>query len=545
MKLFQILFRSSLLLTSIAIVVSLIDAIASIGLISTIQHILNSTKATNQTLMLFAGLCVVVLVAKIISQLLLTRIAERSISDVLMTLCNRITNLELRDFEKIGSHRALSAVTNDVGTVATTIQGIPVLIGNSFALLFGLIYLGMLSVKVLIGAILFIAFGFMSYRWTAAYAKTYLTQAREHQDTLTKNLRDMIEGIKELRMHRDRLSAFLNDAIASTNAAVRTNQTIGYSIQGAAVSWGRLVFFLAIGTLLFWSQVDAGLDRNTLTAATLVILFLMTPVERIIAWLPLLTRSNIAVKKIQAFGDLESAGMVDSIDCPTAFQSLELRDIRYCYEHETDERGFTFGPIDFHLEPEEIVFIVGGNGSGKTTFLKLLTGLYRPDSGAIALDSKMITDDNRDRYRQMFSVVFAEPVLFNNLHGLNVGDAQLVFELLVELELDSKVKITDGRISTIDLSKGQRKRLALLTAFLEDRPIYVFDEWAADQDPIYKRVFYDQILPSLRNRRKAVVVISHDDQYFAKADRIVHLADGQLANKNISADSHSVEPSIL
>ena len=67
----------------------------------------------------------------------------------------------------------------------------------------------------------------------------------------------------------------------------------------------------------------------------------------------------------------------------------------------------------------------------------------------------------------------------------------------------------------------------LLTAYLEDRAVYVFDEWASDQDPIFKELFYLHILKRLKERQKAVVVVSHDDRYFSAADRIVRLDSGK------------------
>ena len=176
------------------------------------------------------------------------------------------------------------------------------------------------------------------------------------------------------------------------------------------------------------------------------------------------------------------------------------------------------------------VFIVGGNGSGKSTFVKLLVGLYRQRSGDIRLGGRQITDVNRDWYRQHFSVVFADFYLFEKLLGLDANAlAPKAQKYLGWLALDQKVRVTDRRLSTTDLSQGQRRRLALLTAYLEDRPFYVFDEWAADQDPQYKQVFYTELLPELRARGKGVAIITHDDRYFHLGDRIVKLHDGQIA----------------
>src|SRR5579864_4775183 len=103
-------------------------------------------------------------------------------------------------------------------------------------------------------------------------------------------------------------------------------------------------------------------------------------------------------------------------------------------------------------------------------------------------------------------------------------------EYLQRLKLAHKVQIEKGKLSTTDLSQGQRKRLALLTAFLENRPIYIFDEWAADQDPYFKDFIYVNLLPDLTARHKTVFVITHDDRYYHLAERIITMDDGQVTS---------------
>lgn len=99
---------------------------------------------------------------------------------------------------------------------------------------------------------------------------------------------------------------------------------------------------------------------------------------------------------------------------------------------------------------------------------------------------------------------------------------------LKRLEIAHKVSIRDGSFTTTDLSTGQRKRLALINAWLEERPVLVFDEWAADQDPTFRRIFYTELLPELKRLGKTIIVISHDDRYFDVADRLVRMAAGKV-----------------
>jgi putative ATP-binding cassette transporter len=272
-----------------------------------------------------------------------------------------------------------------------------------------------------------------------------------------------------------------------------------------------------------------------LTGYVITSLYLMGPLAGVMTSLSLFGRASVALQKVEQLGVSLAAHSTetcsfDRVESEGSFSGLELKGVVHSYHREEEDSHFVLGPIDLVFHPGELVFLVGGNGSGKSTLAKILAGLYVPEAGEIRLDGRLITDANRDEYRQLFSAVFADFYLFENLLGLHSAnlDAQAE-EYLERLHLHHKVKIRNGALSTTAVSQGQRKRLALLTAYLEDRPFYLFDEWAADQDPYFKGVFYTQLLPDLKSRGKTVVVISHDDKYFDTADRIIKLDYGKLA----------------
>lgn len=204
-------------------------------------------------------------------------------------------------------------------------------------------------------------------------------------------------------------------------------------------------------------------------------------------------------------------------------------DVTHSYRQDGGSVDFELGPINLTFYPGELVFLIGGNGSGKTTFVKLLMGLYEPESGEIRVNNKPVTMDGRDDYRQQFSAVFYDFYLFERLFGIEAtkvdAESQKYLDLL---QLNHKLQVKNGHLSTVDLSQGQRKRVALLHAYLEDRPIYIFDEWAADQDPQFKRIFYYELVPELKSRGKTVIVISHDDRYYGLADRLIKLESGKV-----------------
>jgi putative pyoverdin transport system ATP-binding/permease protein len=250
--------------------------------------------------------------------------------------------------------------------------------------------------------------------------------------------------------------------------------------------------------------------------------------------MPSFNNANISLTKVEQTGLSFKATGAESDNVPAVAptcQQLDLYDVTHVYKHESGDGDFLLGPVSMTLRQGELVFLVGGNGSGKTTLAKLITGLYVPETGELRFDGKSVSDSNRESYRQLFSMVFSTPHLFEHLLGHDkVTLDQRAQDYLAKLQLDHKVKVTDGVLSTTELSQGQRKRLALLTAFLDDRPIYIFDEWAADQDPLFKEFFYLHLLPELKARGKMILVITHDDRYFGVADRIVKLDQGKIVN---------------
>jgi putative ATP-binding cassette transporter len=557
------------------------SGIANVLLLALIHRALNATSAgssASSTLcLLFAAACLVALVTRVASQLFLVRMSQQSLSRLRLNLSRRILGAPLRKLEEMGAHRLMNALTNDVQTLAAAFNSLPTLIVNVIILVCGSAYLGWLSLPLLGFAIAFAALGFLSYWSTARLAGRFLRASREAQDGVMQQLRNLIRGIKELQMHQPRRHEYMNCILEPADHELRQLNLKSTMIQDTAVVWGRLLFLIAIGLLLFvwprWMQVSA----STLAGYTLAIFYLMTPLERIIGSLPTFSRAMISVEKLRQLGLLLSDSSTtddqpsrSNLNTPntlsssleTRFQdwrTLELAKVTHEYQVAGREHGFELGPVNLQIKRGEVLFLVGGNGCGKTTLIKLLTGLYQPAAGTIRIDGRELTSADRDSYRQLFTAVFDDGMVFDGLWGLSsAGVNERAHKLLIDLQLDHAVQIIDRRFSTTELSRGQRKRLALLTAYIEDRSIYLFDEWAADQDPHFKRIFYEQLLPDLKRRGRTVIAITHDDRYFAVADRIVKVTDGQVVEHEDRAlnpfapdislstsASHTVDPRVV
>lgn len=519
----------------VVIAAGLLAGAVNASLLALINSLLNNPEgATGGLLWSFILFCLVMLTSRVVSGVLLNSLSQAAMFNLCMKLCRKILNAPLRQLEELGAPRLLASLTSDVPIIANTVTVIPVLC-MQIAILGGcLIYLAWLSWKVLLLVLGFMVLGVVSYQIPMLSALRYLGLAREDRDVMFKHFRALTEGVKELKLHNPRRQAFLSENLQTSAASFRRHNVLGNNIFTVVSSWGHLLIFVLVGLLFFALPALEPVEARILIGYTIIILYMMTPLEIVLNTLPELGQANVAAQKIDALGlSLEA----DSTDAEFTTQPgpepssgcLELIGVTHAYYREREGGSFKLGPIDLCLRPGELVFVTGGNGSGKTTLAKLLVGLYAPEAGEIRLGGDPITDETREYYRQHFSVVFSDFYLFESLLGMREPKLDSVArDYLAQLHLDQKVEINAGVLSTIALSQGQRKRLALLTAYLEDRPIYVFDEWAADQEPVFKEVFYCELLPNLKARGKLVIVISHDDRYYHVSDRIIKLDYGRV-----------------
>ncbi len=551
MAIFSFLFRASWTTALFATVLGLLSGGTNAGLLALINTALHN-KGTSITILAlgFLGLGLARVGAACLSQYLLSVFAQKTTTDLRRKLCRQILTAPLRSLEKVGTHRLLVSLTDDVMSTSMALRAIPSVAVDIAMMLGCVVYLGWLSWTTLLVMGGATALGLSFHRGLFARAFRALRLAREEQDSLFRHYRALTEGIKELRLHRGRRETFFDRHIhPSTEAFERHNiaASVHYII---AYGWNQLFFILLIGLALVAMPSLKDISTEIVTGYVLTILYLMGPLRQLMNSFPTFGRANVALQKIEKLGlSLGSSGpdtgSNSHVGPVVPWQRLELKDVTFSYHDEGGDSGFMLGPISLTLRPQELVFFVGGNGSGKSTLVKLLSGLYPPEAGEIRLDRQSISEENREWYRQHFSVVFSDFFLFENLLGLESphSDAQ-ARHYLDQLQLSQKVQVQDGVLSTTALSQGQRKRLALLTAYLEDRLIYIFDEWAADQDPQFKETFYRELLPELRSRGKTVLVITHDDRYFHLADRIVKLDYGKQVDTRespipgIAAGSH-------
>src|ERR1017187_4756920 len=519
---------------------ALLSGACSAGLIALINSALNRHGSPGKALVLgFAALGLGRILTNALAQVTLAHFSPATTARLRLDLVSKILSVPLRQIEELGAPKLMVALTEDILEITQATLSIPIFAVNFAVLLGGAVYLAWLSFPVFLGMFAFGVVGAVTYRVLIRSGFGHLSAARDGQDRLFQHFRSLTEGIKELKMHRARREAYLKEDVAQAAAVCQKHNVAAEWRFIVAQNWNQLLFLGLIGLILFLLPRMESVGPQAMTGYIIATLYLMGPLAGLLGSLSVFSRANVSLRKVEQLGLALSAHPSDNAAVARRqftsdrFEALELVQVRHNYHREREDDNFELGPIDLTLRPGELVFLIGGNGSGKSTLAKVITGLYPPAGGEIRLNGSVIGDHNRDDYRQCFSTVFADYFLFDRIVGKGGADAdRRAREYLERLHLEHKVSIKDGVFSTTQLSQGQRKRLALLCAYIEDRPFYLFDEWASDQDPLFKDVFYAQLLPELRSLQKAVLAITHDDRYFGCADRLIKLDYGKITREH-------------
>jgi putative pyoverdin transport system ATP-binding/permease protein len=537
MRLIKFLAKYSQRVLVLAVLAGIVGGAASTALLFVINAGLTRNQSTSaQLIFIFLGLAGLAMISRACSALLLAHMGQGAMYQLRMQLSHQILGVPLRRLEEVGAARLIGIVTDDIMNIINAVANVPLICVNIAGLLTCLAFMAWLSPLLFLVVMVLIVVGVVTYQLPFLAATKHFGIARSEHNNVLAHLRSLITGVKELKLNREKRQAFFSELLQGSAHRFQKHSMAAMKIYVLGATWGEMLSFITIGLLVFVAPRIMHVTTTTMTAFVLILIYLMEPLEYIMNQAPQVSKASVALKSIEDVGlTLAKSGSEQDFAAQPStkgsWKSLDLKNVSFSYQRDDDSGRFMLGPIDLHLSPGELVFFTGGNGSGKTTLAKLLIGLYKPEGGDILLDGKPVADKDRDNYRQYFSVVFSDFYLFESLLGIDKSNLdEKATAYLRQLQLTQKVQITDGVFSTVDLSQGQRKRLALLVAYMEDRPIFLFDEWAADQDTLFKEVFYYQLLPELKARGKTVCVISHDDRYYHIADRIIKFENGQILN---------------
>jgi putative pyoverdin transport system ATP-binding/permease protein len=441
---------------------------------------------------------------------------EAIIHKLRLRIMDMIRRSELLEMEKIGRARIVAAVTSDTAVLTQASNMLCFTVQGAVLIFFVGLYVAYLSLTAFLLTVVIVSGAATIFHYKNRRLSEQKGESAAWERRLFDRLTDFLDGFKEVRLNAARSDDLFADALevskTAANIKIRTQAETFKMIVTSQIS-----MYILLGAVVFIAPNLSSLGGASIAKTTTALLFVVGACFGLVQSIPILLNANAAANRIgrleQALQSILIPRERSAIGAPRRFQRIEMHNIVFRYTDRFSDTVFKIGPIDFTLNAGELVFITGGNGSGKSTFLRVLSGLYPPDSGEILLDGRPVTNANRDEYRELVSGIFFDYHLFKRLYGIPEADADDVNRLLAEFRLADKTALTDGEFRTLDLSGGQRRRLALIVSLLEKRPIMLLDEWTAEQDPEFRRKFYDELLPEMLRAGATIVVITHDDRY--------------------------------
>jgi putative pyoverdin transport system ATP-binding/permease protein len=465
----------------------------------------------------------------------ITVIVEGIVEKVRLRIVEKIRYSDLVSIEKIGRAPVYSAISTHALNISRGATGI-ISAFTALALLCWafliILFLSATAFLILAGAVIFVVIVFNANQ---ARMNAWLTASVKQDNRFVHAFGDLIDGFKELKMNSAKADDFVELSLKPLAAEVRALRTeAGLALNGSVIL-ATIALFVVLAALVFLLPMLSPSEVSKLPRLTTFMVFLFGPLGQVVGIFPIFNDAVASIREIERVEKLLDSiyeqGLADPISAvgpAPSFEMLECTTLAFSYRDERGQPSFSLEPLNFQLSKGDLVFIAGGNGSGKSTFLKVLAGLYPPARGSIALNGVVVGSDNRQSYRSLFSTVFSDFHLFDRVYGIKEVDERRVRDLLDLTDLSHKTSIVDHEITTTSLSTGQRKRLALVLSLLEDKPILLLDEWAAEQDPPFRRKFYREILPWLKEQGKTVVAVTHDDDHYDIADRVLKMQFGNF-----------------
>jgi putative pyoverdin transport system ATP-binding/permease protein len=463
---------------------------------------------------------------------------EAIIHKLRVRLMDLIRRSELLEIDKIGRSRIVAAVTSDTAILTQASNMLCFTVQGAVLIFFVGLYVAYLSIVAFLLTVVIVSGAATIFHYKNRRLSEQKGESAAWERRLFDRLTDFLDGFKEVRLNAARSEDLFNDAMevskTAANIKIRTQAETFKMIVTSQIS-----MYILLGAVVFVApNLSDTLGGASIAKTTTALLFVVGACFGLVQSIPILLNANASADRIDRLEQaLQTTLVIDerrAIVAQKRFERIEVRNIEFRYTDKFSDTVFKIGPIDFTLQSGELVFITGGNGSGKSTFLRVFSGLYPPDSGAILLDGGPVTDANRDEYRGLMSAIFFDYHLFQRLYGIPDADPGEVGQLLTQFRLADKTSLTNGEFRTLDLSGGQRRRLALIVSLLEKRPIMLLDEWTAEQDPEFRRKFYDELLPELMQAGATIVVITHDDRYLDELHlpaRRIRMDEGRIVEQ--------------
>jgi len=532
MELFKLLIKESILKTLYLFLISIIAGISGgviIPLVINTAEQFTTGKSELQNMIFLPVIALLLIGTKRLSQQQIAFLVSRIQEKLILKITGNVRNAELNYIENCGRREDIylkivnaQVITNAATKNIETFQ-------NIITIFICWLYIFILSHQMGLIFLFVFLIGVTVYELFQKLTEPFLNKETGTEKAMHRSFSHILDGFKEIKMNRRRSDDLFHNHLTPLVLETQKARTEGMLYFSDFHLFMVSGFFAVMGiyVFLFTSPYSYTILAKVLTMT----LYITTPARAVIVSVPYILNGKVALNQLHRLAykqdEQKSNEYIYNPDRESIkkFQTISLHNIRFVYNHKEGGQGFSVGPLSLTFNEGKICFITGGNGSGKSTLLKIITGLYQPDSGSFKIDDAVI---RMAEHRYLFSAIFNDFHLFDELYGLDNIDSKRVRSLLEEMELTGKTQCNGRKFTNINLSNGQKKRLALIAMLLEDKPVLVFDEWAADQSPHFRKYFYKHLLPSFKAQGKTVIAVTHDDNYFHVADQIITMEYGEM-----------------
>ncbi len=473
------------------------------------------------------------------SQVGLTWVASRVVFDLRGEMFARLLSLPTARFDNASAGALLSKVTFDANRVMlATTEAIIIIVRDSLAVLGLLLWMFYLNWQLSLILFSIVPFIVLVVKYSGKKMRRGNLEQQDNMGQLTRILEEAISGHKLVKIFGGQ--DYENNRFQKASNGVRFWEVRLKTISHLSMFAAEILIALVLALIIYIATSQANHDQ--VSVGSFISLFaamgmLFSPIKRLTKVNEQIQQGLAAAQTVfELIDEIPEKEHLLLASSPTLKGNIEFRDLNFGYSQDKK----ILSNIDLKINAGETIGLVGISGSGKTTLTNLLACFYPIENNQIFIDQFDVNEIALKTLRSHLALVSQEIVLFNDTIAANIAYGSMSNASKEDIEKAAEAafamefikQMPDGLNTMIGergvkLSGGQRQRLAIARALLKNAPILIFDEATSALDSHAEQ----QVQMALENLRKnrTTLIIAHRLSTIEKADRIVVLEQGQIA----------------
>ena len=473
-----------------------------------------------------------------IQSILMTDVANKFAKKLRSNISKKINKLPLKYFDKNLSGDILSRVTNDVDTIAQSMnQSLASLVSSVTLFIGSIIMMFYTNYIMALTAILSSLIGFVFMIKILSKSQKYFTARQVELGKLNGHIEEIYSGLNVVKVYNgknesDKKFDELNKSVYECNRKSQFLSGLMMPIMNFIGNFGYVAVCIVGALLVSKDMITFGV---IIAFITYVRLF-TNPLSQIAQGLTSLQSTAAASERVFEFleePELEKENVTKTLDKAKAKGEVEFNHVKFGY----DSDKIIIRDFNAKIKPGQKVAIVGPTGAGKTTMVNLLMRFYEINSGDIKIDGVNIKDLSRENIHDLFTMVLQDTWLFNGTvkenivyNNENVTDEEVI-DVCKKVGVHHFIKTLpngyDSVLSDIDsVSSGQRQLLTIARGMIDHKPLLILDEATSNVDTRTEELV--QKAMDKLSEGKTSFIIAHRLSTIKNADLILVMKDGNI-----------------